>query len=230
MTAIEAALTGLIDYAGLYPPAALDMRTAVHNYLTYREQKHAWILGRFIVDIDRLDELRIAAGEALGDMRLSVIAAADSDLDAIGRQRDYGCRIEALEIKCAEPLRIARLCERMPPTVECYIEIPVRAGYTGAIDAIAAARARAKLRLGGVVPEAFPTARDVADRLYVLSDRRVAFKATAGLHHPLRSQQRLTYACDSPAGTMHGFVNMLCAAAVAHFGGTVDEAECVLEE
>ena len=32
MNAIEAALAGLIDYAGLYPPASLDMRAAVGNY------------------------------------------------------------------------------------------------------------------------------------------------------------------------------------------------------
>ena len=36
MNAMEAALSNLIDYAGLYPPAALDMRTAVRNYLDCR--------------------------------------------------------------------------------------------------------------------------------------------------------------------------------------------------
>jgi hypothetical protein len=230
MSAIEAALTELIDYAGLYPPAGLDMRTAVSNYLAYREQKHAWILGRFIVDLGRLDELRDAAGDALAEMRLSVIAAADSNLEAIARYRDYGFRVESAEIQCAEPLKIARICERLPPPPECFIEIPVRAGYTGAIDAVASARARAKLRMGGVVPEAFPTAKDVADRLHVLADRKVAFKATAGLHHPLRSQHRLTYSPDSRTGTMHGFMNVLCAAAVTHFGGTAEEAADLLEE
>ena len=54
MSVIQSALRGLIDYAGLYPPAALDMRTAVRNYLEYRsEHKHAWMLGRFIVDAGR---------------------------------------------------------------------------------------------------------------------------------------------------------------------------------
>ena len=40
-TAIEALLAGLIDYAGLYPPASLDMRAAVENYRKYRGGKHA---------------------------------------------------------------------------------------------------------------------------------------------------------------------------------------------
>jgi hypothetical protein len=45
--------------------------------------------------------------------------------------------------------------------------------------------------------------------------RRIAFKATAGLHHPIRSLHPLTYATDSPCATMHGFVNVFVAAAFA---------------
>ena len=44
---------------------------------------------------------------------------------------------------------------------------------------------------------------------------RVAFKATAGLHHPVRAEHPLTYAADAPAPTMHGFLNVFVAAAAA---------------
>jgi hypothetical protein len=230
MTAIQAALTGLIDYAGLYPPAALDMRTAVRSYLAYRKQEYAWVLGRFIVELARLDELRETAGDALGEMRLSVIAPADADLSVIRERRNCGFRIEALEIKCDAPLRIARICEHMPPDVECYFEVPIAQACTNTIDAIATVAMRAKLRMGGVVPEAFPTARQVAERVHLVADRGIAFKATAGLHHPVRSRHRLTYAADSPHGMMHGFMNMLCAAAVIRSGATIDDAVRVLEE
>lgn len=230
MIAIEAALTGLIDYAGLYPPAALDMRTAVRNYLDYREQNHSWILGRFIVDLARLDELRDSAGDSLANLRLSVISTVDVDTKMIAARGADGFRIESLEIKCEEPLKIARTCEDLPPKLECYVEIPLRASCTGAIDAIAAIGVRAKLRMGGVVAEAFPSAEQVAELLHLLADRKVAFKATAGLHHPLRSQHWLTYAGDSPSALMHGFVNVLCAAAVTHFGGSADDAQRTLEE
>jgi len=64
MTAIETLLAGLIDYAGLYPPASLDMRTAARNYVSYQNGPHAFALGRFIVDIARTDELRGFAGDA----------------------------------------------------------------------------------------------------------------------------------------------------------------------
>lgn len=228
--ALRAALSGLIDYAGLFPPASLDMRTAMRNYLDYRSQEHAWILGGFIVDLARLDELREAAGEALPGLRLSVIAAPDADFSAIARHRSAGLCIESVEIKCYEPLRIARTCELLPEEVQCYVEIPIVEGSTSAVDAIAAVGVRAKLRMGGVVAEAFPAARQVAERMYLLADRGVAFKATAGLHHPVRSKHRLTYEADSPSGVMHGFLNVLCAAAALRFGAGVEDAARILEE
>jgi hypothetical protein len=66
--------------------------------------------------------------------------------------------------------------------------------------------------------------------LAALHRHGLTLKATAGLHHPVRSSHRLTYAADSPAGTMHGFVNLACAAALIHFGGEADEAAELLEE
>lgn len=230
MNASEAAFTRLIDYAGLYPPAALEMGTAVQNYLRYRRHKCAWVLGRFIVDISRLGEFREAAGSELGDMPLSVIAKIDTDPAEITQAVAEGFRIESVEMKCAEPLNVARARERIPESLQCFFEIPLRPGCTGAIDAIAAVGARAKLRMGGVVPEAFPPPQHVVEKLHLLSDRRVSFKATAGLHHPLRSQHKLTDAPGSPFGTMHGFLNLLCAVALIRFEGDTTEGRAVLEE
>ena len=42
MSAIRALLTGSIDYAGLFPPAGLDMASAVENYARYRAGPDAW--------------------------------------------------------------------------------------------------------------------------------------------------------------------------------------------
>jgi len=230
MTSTEAAFTRLIDYAGLFPPAALDVRSAVRNYLGYCGLPQAWMLGRFLVDLARLEELRDAAADELAGLPLSVIAPADFDARVLARRRDEGFRIESIEIKCDEPLKISRVREHVPEDLECYFEIPAQQACTGAIDALAAVNARAKLRMGGVVAEAFPAATAVAERMETLADRGVSFKATAGLHHPLRSEHRLTYAGDSASGTMHGFVNLLCAAAVLRFGGERREAVRVLEE
>ena len=62
--AADALLAGAIDYAGLFPPAALDMAGAVSEYASYVRSGDRWALGRFVVAASRLEELR-AAHEAL---------------------------------------------------------------------------------------------------------------------------------------------------------------------
>jgi hypothetical protein len=55
--ALRILLEGLIDYAGLFPPAALPMEQAVANYGRYRAGEHAWMLGRFVVPAERVGEV-----------------------------------------------------------------------------------------------------------------------------------------------------------------------------
>ncbi|HEX7809870.1 MAG TPA: hypothetical protein VF608_14135, partial [Thermoanaerobaculia bacterium] len=50
-------LTELIDYAGLFPPAALTMQDAVRNYARYRDGEYSWALGKFIVPQERAKEV-----------------------------------------------------------------------------------------------------------------------------------------------------------------------------
>src|SRR5271154_2009055 len=57
-----ALLRGLIDYAGLFPPASCGMATAVANYEAYLRSEDAWMLGRFIVPVARLGEVEQAVG------------------------------------------------------------------------------------------------------------------------------------------------------------------------
>jgi hypothetical protein len=61
-TAARAFLSHLIDYAGLFPPARLDLPTALANYRRYRDEAEAWMLGRFIVPASRLAETGDIAG------------------------------------------------------------------------------------------------------------------------------------------------------------------------
>lgn len=55
--ATQALTQGLIDYAGLFPPAGLDMAPAVENYARYLRGAQAPMLGRFICPAARLEEL-----------------------------------------------------------------------------------------------------------------------------------------------------------------------------
>ena len=54
--ALRTLLAGLIDYAGLFPPANLEMAEAARNYDAYRAGPHSWALGRFILPSARLNE------------------------------------------------------------------------------------------------------------------------------------------------------------------------------
>ena len=230
MTAIETLLAGLFDYAGLYPPAGLSLRSAASYYLKYNGGERAPALGRFIVNLDRLDELRSICGDSLADFRLSVIASEDADWDSLARQIGSGLQVETVEIRCDQAAAIEQIVRKIPPGLVTYFEVPIKGGSQGALEAIAAAGARAKIRMGGVVPEAFPSIPDVIEMLNSLAKLKLPFKATAGLHHPLRSLRPLTYQPQAPTGVMHGFVNLCCAATLLHSGGEVDEARRVLAE
>src|SRR5262249_45167684 len=58
----------------------------------------------------------------------------------------------------------------------------------------------------------------------------VAFKATAGLHHPLRAEYRLTYEPAAPTGVMYGYLNVFLAAALLADGLSDADAVRALEE
>ena len=104
-----------------------------------------------------------------------------------------------------------------------YCEVP-----PDALDDVAAAGRFAKVRTGGVKPEAIPPVAEVAEFIRSCARKRLAFKATAGLHHPVRAEYALTYAPDSPRAVMHGFLNVFTAACFAWHGAP--DIEPVLAE
>ena len=183
----EALFTGLIDYAGLFPPAALSMADAVHNYDAYRRGEYAWMLGRFVVPVAKMSE--VPAG-----FPLALVAPL----------------IETSVEQAPSPAR----GQAGAPDLHLYIE-------SDDIDTLAARGLRAKIRTGGITPDAFPDASSIARFIVRCAEKSVAFKATAGLHHPIRCVKPLTYEPDAPTGTMHGFVNLFMAAALLNHAETI---------
>ena len=82
-----------------------------------------------------------------------------------------------------------------------------------------------KIRCGGVEEHQYPSTRDIAIFLSTALRERCQFKATAGLHHPVRH-------FNEEAGvTMHGFLNVFFAALVsAKFSPGPAELMRVLED
>lgn len=79
---LRALLAGVVDYAGLFPPAGLGMAAAVRRYAADRRSAARWMLGRFVVPVARLEEFEAAALDLLpagaddGPWRLAAIAGA----------------------------------------------------------------------------------------------------------------------------------------------------------
>ncbi len=83
-------LSEIIDYAGLFPPSQLPMAAAVENYANYLKSEHAWMLGRFIVPVARLEEFSEHASRYLNSnqiWRLSALAGENlaEDIHTIER-------------------------------------------------------------------------------------------------------------------------------------------------
>lgn len=239
---LHALLTGAIDYAGLFPPATLDMRDAVARYAGYRATADAWALGRFVLPLSRVDELA-AAQQAIGaagqTWRLSVLLGEDPVADA-ARIRAFNAAhagsalIDSAEARLGGPSStsrqsIAALVEHLPPSLRLFIEVPPNGDLSGFMAPIAAANVCAKIRTGGVTPEAFPDAEYVAGFLMSCAEHDVRFKATAGLHHPWRGRYPLTYEKAAPTSVMFGFLNMFVAAALARRGASVEDIVGVLQ-
>lgn len=242
---VHALVEGLIDYAGLFPPAQLGMPAAVENYAGYRAGDDAWALGRFVVPIARLDEFEGTAARLFprttdaAPWLVSVLGGTDPvhDAEAIfafnERHAHSGAGravIDMLEGKASDMAALAQVVRSAPAGVTAYVEIPIERDPADLLAAIATHGARAKVRTGGVTPEAFPSPRELARFIRVAADLGVPFKATAGLHHPIRASYPLTYEPGAPSGTMYGFLNLFLAAAFAHEGLAIAELEEVLEE
>jgi hypothetical protein len=286
---LTALMTGLIDYAGLYPPAKLPMDRAVDSYATYLRSPEAWMLGRFICPVSRLEEFRREArgmlprtelpqaaapaasaqnGVKAGPLappqppqpphppstpspppgagpkleaweepwRISAIIDGDLDenLDAIfafnhehEKPASGLANIDAIEVKAADGAAIDSALDIIPEELYPFFEIPLTGDVRGLVASLAGADAAAKIRTGGVTPEAFPAPEAVAEFLVAAS----AADVTAGLHHALRGEYTLTYEPGCPRAVMHGFVGVFLGAALARAAraGADEVREILLE-
>lgn len=218
---IRALLEHVVDYAGTFPPASLALSEAVSNYASERDGPDAWLLGRLVVKADSLNAIEsLLPNVVSGEYQLSVIVGADAPaqlarIAAFNDRRSGRVRIASVEFSPTPAAEISGLMRHVDRTVEAFFEAPLDSDLPARLDAIAAAGAAAKVRTGGTSPAAIPSSEALADFLFECADRGLSFKATAGLHHLLRSCYPLTYERDSSTAVMHGFLNVLAAAAAA---------------
>ena len=217
---VRVLLSGIIDYAGLFPPSQLSMPEAVVNYATYRSSNYSWMLGRFVLPVSRLDEFVESARDMIEraaeePWRLAVVAGEDIN-ETIRTVREFNRRhatggvvADVLEVRANTVSKIENTVAAMPPGITTYFEISQGEALADLVTTLALKKQRAKIRTGGVTQGDFPSSKAIIRFVRTCMAANVPFKATAGLHHPLRCFRPLTYAANAPKGTMHGFLNML---------------------
>lgn len=237
---VRTLLAEIIDYAGLFPPSQASMSEAVINYATYRNSNYNWMLGRFVVPAARLDEFFESAQDfisrdAQSGWRLSVLAGEDI-YQTIRQIEEFNAKnaprviCDTLEVRATTESKIENTVNALPDFLKAYFEIPIDDKLADLVTALAIHGQRAKIRTGGIAADHFPPTRTIVRFIRTCLAANVPFKATAGLHHPLRCFRPLTYEADAPRGTMNGFLNLFLATGFARAGYKPTLLEEVLEE
>jgi len=248
---VDTLLAGLIDYAGLFPPAALPMRDAVARYAEHRRGADRAMLGRFVVPAARLaefttevDRLPFGAPTPADPWSLAVLATAtDAPMlrafgatyggcltaDVVEAKADDVAMIEAIAVAFGSASGSAS-ADASAPIATVYVELPLQADLPLLVAALGRLGLRAKVRTGGLTPDAIPAPADLLRFLTCCVRAGVPFKATAGLHHPLRGEYPLTGDADGPRATMYGFLNIFMTAAFLHAGIEASAVAPLLEE
>lgn len=250
LTSLKQLLFAIADYAGLFPPAQLELSEALTLYDRAQASPHAWMLDRFIVPASRLSELmtllndRKPENDTSDSLPLSVIVSKNwaTDLENvlpfIGSHQTPQLTIRSLEVASVATDEIQQVCLHLPEEITAFFEIPFNAELEPYLTVLQQTGRAAKLRTGGLTPEAFPSSLQLSQRVLAFAAANILFKATAGLHHPLRSCHLLAgtqadASTPEPSSTvlMHGFLNLALLSAFAYSKSiTVEEAEMLLEE
>ena len=208
------------------------MAAAVAEYASHRAAADSWALGRFVVPLTRWDELEAAIDAVINDSRWPVsVLATTADADRIVALRnDARLDVQSVECKVTSAAEAADAGRIAKPGLEVYAEPATLAQFDDMAPVLAKSGVAGKIRTGGVTSGAFPSAHEVLAFLRACRRNGIRFKATAGLHHAVRGEYRLTYEASPPIGEMFGFLNVTMAAAFLWHGRSDAIVLRVLEE
>lgn len=218
---LTALLGTLIDDAALFPPANATMPDAVAAHPHHLAGTYGFLVGRFICPASRVPELVQAWSRA---DPLTVALIADTGLDGLSDAltqvvTDPRLELGAVEIAlppASPPEALGDILAALPE-ITGYVELPRGQDLSAELDAIAVAGREAKFRTGGTAPGAVPPPEELAAFISACVARRIPFKCTAGMHHPICGVE------DEAGNTQHGFLNVLLATQAAVLGEDAEE-------
>ena len=218
----RALMAGAVDYAGLFPPAQLPLANALAEYRRALAGADAWMLGRFIVPAVQLSALADAVVRDAHDGRgwtVSAIVREHMDEDAAAvqafnqRAAHLHVRVDTIECRPSSSASITWLAKTFSPAFTVHVEVGVGPTAPDDLRVVARHQLRAKVRTGGLAPDAFPAPASLVAFIESARAAGVPFKATAGLHHAMRGAYPLSDEIGAQSATMHGFVNVMLATA-----------------
>ncbi|MDX6298877.1 MAG: hypothetical protein QOF53_91 [Nocardioidaceae bacterium] len=243
---MPAFLNALVDDAAVFPPGNAPLEQAVRDHASHRAAAYADLVGPLVVADRHLPALRDLVRDPARALRIAVVVTGGAGAidPAVRWASSPGLELAAVEISMRESDAgdLAPNAQRIVTAVDSlvqdgalhedvpvYVEAPRWYGdgpspsWSQALDTVAAADHRLKLRTGGADKEAFPSAAELAGWLRAALDRELRFKCTAGLHHAVRHRDPVT------GFEHHGFLNVLLATRADLDGGSPEDVAAVLD-
>lgn len=232
-------MSGILDYAGRFPPASLPLDTALSRYQTYQQTDERWILGKFVIP-----DTELASIKTSDNISFSVILSepdSDAPSDSI---RSFASHIVSFETRLpADSSTIDHISSFLDITIKkiessgienttLFVESTLPDLIDADILAINKFRRNTghtigyKLRCGGAQPAVVPDPKQVCTAIRSCINNDLPLKFTAGLHHPFRNYS------DTLGVMQYGFINMF-AAALLGFGGLLTDADlkiCLMDQ
>jgi hypothetical protein len=227
-------LDKLIDYAGLFPPAQLEIGPSLKNYAEYTQSIDGWMTSQFIIPVSRLHEIPVDLMETFSKkhpLALSLISGGiTNEIDIVDHFFEtypekvifsgHESRISNLSTFTQDLLDVHQLCNNQIFAFNSFYEVGPSDNWSNemneAVSKISAfnteykANAGFKLRCGGVEAQMFPAAKNIAHTILACRNANLSMKFTAGLHHPVRHYN------ESVKTKMYGFFNIFIGGMVAH--------------
>ncbi len=226
-------LNKLIDYAGLFPPANLNLNKALKKYREYIECDDSWIMSQFVIHLNDLENISKDDMEIFNDnfqLDFSVLSEnLENDIEKLNQfknQFSNKVKFSGLETLICQSDDLYNLLTSTNITIQnnnlklsSFFELSYDKNWLKGMfiavktiskfNKLNKTNFGFKLRCGGIKANMFPDSNLVSNTILNCIKDNVPMKFTAGLHHPFRHFD------DNINTKIYGFFNIFIGAMLA---------------